>query len=91
MSNETQTHQDFVAAAQNMMTSFTEYHNTKVAKLVKEGMSKACACDVLYLRGRSRWTEQLEAKLIEEHKLLKPDECIEIMSWPKDFNKTKEL
>lgn len=31
-------------------------------------ISHQCALDVIYLRSRSRWTEELEAKLIQLHK-----------------------
>jgi len=31
-------------------------------------VSYGCACDVYYLRSRSRWTQELEDGLIESHK-----------------------
>lgn len=32
------------------------------------GVTSSCALDILYLRNRSRWTQQLEDKLIQLHK-----------------------
>ena len=41
---------------------------TEQEKLAEElGVSFACACDIWYLRTRSRWTEDLEQELIQAH------------------------
>ena len=32
------------------------------------GVSEKCASDIFYLRTRSRWTQELEAELIQFHK-----------------------
>lgn len=32
------------------------------------GVSKKCASDVLYLRGRNRWSQELEDQLIADHR-----------------------
>ena len=38
-------------------------------KLVKElGLSEKCVSDILYLRTRSRWSQELENDLIRRHK-----------------------
>lgn len=40
-----------------------------VNKLATElNVSESCAADVYYLRSRSRWTQELEDKLIELHR-----------------------
>jgi hypothetical protein len=40
-------------------------------------VTTACATDVLYLRGRSRWTEELEKQLIALHKAGTPPNIME--------------
>jgi len=53
-------------------------------KLMRElGISKECASDVLYLRSRQRWSEELEKKLIDAHKNNEPVNILE-------FGSTKE-
>jgi hypothetical protein len=47
------------------------------------GVSFQCACDILYLRSRSRWTIELEQKLIALHKAGTPPNVYE-------FGVTKE-
>ena len=41
------------------------------------GVSDACACDIMYLRSRSRHTQELEDKLIELHKNGTPPNMME--------------
>lgn len=42
---------------------------TEAEKFAKKlGVSVECASDVIYLRSRSRWTQELEDKLIQAHK-----------------------
>lgn len=42
-------------------------------KIAKElNVSIECACDIAYLRTRSRWTQEKENKLIQSHKEGKP-------------------
>jgi len=57
--------QDFNAmmdALQDMMISEAEGLAEEI------GVSTACALDVIYLRSRSRWTNELENELIDLHK-----------------------
>ena len=41
------------------------------------GVDIHCATDIVYLRNRSRWTKQLEDKLIELHKAKMPPNIME--------------
>lgn len=54
--------QEFMNEAQNAL-------NQEAEKISKElEVSESCGMDILYLRGRSRWTQQLEDKLIQLYK-----------------------
>jgi len=60
------------------------FNFTEEEDLMKElGISKECASDVLYLRSRQRWSEELEKKLIDAHKNNEPINILE-------FGSTKE-
>jgi hypothetical protein len=49
--------------------------------LAKElGVSEACAFDIQYLRGRSRWTSEAESELIRRDQA--GEELPNIMEWP---------
>jgi hypothetical protein len=49
------------------------------AKNISEqlGVSESCGIDILYLRGRSRWTQELEDRLIELYKQGSPPNICE--------------
>jgi hypothetical protein len=50
------------------MESYYDHLNDGIDDLAKElGVTRECALDVWYLRGRSRHTPELEAKLIRLH------------------------
>lgn len=54
---------------QKAMNDWAEAQNQAVVKLAQQlGVSEACASDVMYLRGRHRWTDELEEALICAHK-----------------------
>lgn len=51
-------------------------HATVQSFAIKLGITEACAYDVLYLRTRHRWTQELEDQLIALHKAGTPPESI---------------
>jgi hypothetical protein len=54
---------------QKAMNEWAEAQNQAVTKLAQElGVSEVCAGHVMYLRGRHRWSEELEEALIYAHK-----------------------
>jgi hypothetical protein len=63
--------QEFINSAQD---SFIQE-----AKNISEqlGVSESCGIDILYLRGRSRWTQELEDRLIELYKQGSPPNICE--------------
>lgn len=67
---------------QEMMDGIHEAYNDQILKLQNElQLSYACTLDVWYLRTRSRWTQVLENRLIQEHK---DGKTINICDWPPD-------
>jgi len=58
---------------QAMMDALWDEHNDYVRSLAKElTVSEACAADVVYLRSRSRHTNELERELIRLHSVGTP-------------------
>lgn len=70
-----------VEGLQKFMDEYNEEMIKYIEKLMEElgGVSAFCAMDVAYLRTRSRWTQELEERLIQEHKEGKK---ININEWP---------
>lgn len=66
-------------AMQKLFDLTTSHHNQEIAQLVATGLSEGCAADVSYLRTRSRWTPELERRLIESHKA---GRTVMICDWP---------
>lgn len=66
---------------QKFMDATAEFHIDEINKILmaNPGMSEACASDVSYLRTRSRWSKELEQRLIREHAEGKK---INICDWP---------
>lgn len=53
-------------ALQEMMDAQAEAYNQEVLKISDElGVDDLWALDILYLRTRSRWTQELENKLVQ--------------------------
>lgn len=72
--------QSFIAMGQAMMDASSDHLQAEIETLKQEaGVSDSCAADIIYLRGRSRWTPELEARLIKEHN---DGKVINIMAWP---------
>lgn len=72
MKNETfcidVTNMDFDSLNEMMGTIHSSYE-IEIKKIATElEVSDSCAMDIFYLRGRSRWTQELEDELIELHK-----------------------
>jgi hypothetical protein len=63
--------QEFINSAQDAFI--------QEAKNISEqlGVSESCGIDILYLRGRSRWTQELEDRLIELYKQGSPPNICE--------------
>ena len=62
---------------QEMMDKVAEATNDYAYKLQQElGISEWCAYDLTYLRGRSRWTQELENRLISADKAGKTCPCV---------------
>ncbi len=56
-------------AFQEMMNQHAEAVNKHIKDIAKElNVSEVCACDIVYLRTRSRHTPELEKELIKLHK-----------------------
>lgn len=67
-----------MAEFQKIMDANAEATNKYILEITKElDVSDSCAMDVVYLRGRSRWTQELENKLIKLHKENKPPNVYE--------------
>lgn len=61
-----------------IMDKFQDEHNLYIRKFAEENnLSFICADHVLYLRGRSRWTQELENELIRLHKEGNPPNIFE--------------
>lgn len=66
--------------AQQFMDLTAKHHVQEEQKIVEQyKCSDACAMDVSYLRTRSRWSPELEARLVKEHSEGKK---IMICDWP---------
>lgn len=67
---------------QQIMDASAEAYNKEIEKVMKEfDLVPFAAMDVVYLRTRSRWTPELEKRLIQEHREGKK---INICDWPPD-------
>ncbi len=65
---------------QDIMNQVQDEYINEVGKLALElNCTIECANDVMYLRGRSRWTQEHEDKLIQLHKEGNPPNICE---WP---------
>lgn len=62
----------------NILNDSMDGHVLRVSKEL--GVSIACASDVVYLRGRSRWTQELEDELVQMDKVGDPRP--NIFEWP---------
>lgn len=72
-----------VEVFQAAMDAEAEYFNSQIEELMNTlNCSFACAADVVYLRTRSRWSEELERRLIQEHQ---EGRTINICDWPNDL------
>lgn len=68
-------------ALSDFFDAVQESEMAEVRGLANElGVSMGCACDVRYLRTRSRWTEELEEELIRLHKAGTPPNVMEFGS-----------
>lgn len=56
---------DFQAVMAEAQSEMIRHCETEAEKL---GVTLDCMLDIVYLRGRSRWTQELEDLLIESHK-----------------------
>lgn len=71
---------DKMALFQDAMDALHEATKKYIRKLALElEVGEECASDVWYLRTRSRWSEELEAKLIQLHRDGNPPNVFE---WP---------
>lgn len=69
MSGDTLNDPKAKAALATFLSDCAEANAVAGQELARElGVSEACACDIQYLRTRSRWTEELEDELIELHR-----------------------
>lgn len=65
-------------AMQTFMDAMADSYERDCLSVAQElHLSEQCACDVVYLRGRSRWTEELEAELIRLHRAGTPPNIFE--------------
>ncbi len=67
-------------ALTQLMTEVNKGYDAEIRTIAKElHVSMSCASDVWYLRTRSRWSSELELRLIQEHVEGKK---INIFEWP---------
>ncbi len=72
---------DAMRALGDFLSAQYEEHTRTIDELSRTlGVSRSCANDVMYLRTRSRWTEELEAELIRLHKDGTPPNVMEFGS-----------
>jgi hypothetical protein len=68
----------FKDAIQDLMNAGFAHMNDEQARVAKElNVSDSCASDVVYLRTRSRWTQELEETLIALHAAQVPPNIME--------------
>lgn len=66
---------------QKFMDEYADAMNNYIAETAtKLGVSEGCASDIIYLRGRSRWTQAAEDELVRRNKAGEP--APNIMEWP---------
>ena len=71
---------DAVKSVQGLLDAAADHHIKEIEKVAAEyGIQTGAAADVVYLRTRSRWTEELERKLID---IYKAGGSVNIMEWP---------
>lgn len=74
---------DFWKEFQKIMDEEARLMNEHIDSVARElGISVGCANDVVYLRGRSRWTQEMEDKLILWDKTNTRPENFNIMDGP---------
>lgn len=63
---------------QSLMNDYHDELNAYIQQVARDlGISQACAADVVYLRNRSRHTEELEQELIRLHTIGTPPNIME--------------
>ena len=68
-SNEDLQNEELMKDFQDAMDSYHKEMVDHIIKIAEElGVSTGCAADVVYLRTRSRWTQELENELIRRSK-----------------------
>jgi hypothetical protein len=78
LTNDDLSNPEKMQAFQSMMDDINHETNSYIMKLATDlNVSDSCAADVFYLRGRSRWTQELETELIRLHKEGKPPNICE--------------
>ena len=71
--------EEFMDKIQDKHVKHVEDVRKSLSLLLGKDISIDCACDVVYLRTRSRWTEELEIELIRLHVEGNPPN---ISDWP---------
>ena len=68
-SNEDLQNKEVMKSFQDAMDSYHKEMEDHINKIAEElGVSNGCAADVVYLRTRSRWTQELENEVIRRSK-----------------------
>jgi len=74
--NDPKAMEEFQEAMNTLQDAHVEYEKKLMIEL---NISHSCASDITYLRSRSRWTQELENKLIQLHNEENPPN---IFAWP---------
>ena len=71
---------DAMDAFQDVMDAMAEETNKEIVQVMEENnCSSICAMDIVYLRSRSRWSEENEKELIRLHSI---GQAPNICNWP---------